>query len=96
METEEIAVVVHLYRKYIKRKKKRFWVHPMLLGRSTKGFFTFFCELRQYDEKFFNFTRMSVSSFDELLGKISDNIRGKDTSMRSCIGNEEKLLVTLR
>uniref|UniRef100_A0A1B6H8T0 DDE Tnp4 domain-containing protein n=1 Tax=Homalodisca liturata TaxID=320908 RepID=A0A1B6H8T0_9HEMI len=39
---------------------------------------------------------MSVSSFDYLLSKIADSIRGIDTAMRSCIGNEEKLLVTLR
>jgi hypothetical protein len=39
---------------------------------------------------------MSVKSFDELLKKIGDNIRGTDTAMRLCIGNEEKLLVTLR
>lgn len=97
MDVEEIAVAVHVYRHYIKRKRKRYWVHPMLQARSTRGqFFTFFCELRQYDDKFFNYTRMSVASFDGLLNKIGDSIRGTDTAMRTCVGNEEKLLVTLR
>ncbi|KAG8314835.1 hypothetical protein J6590_083513 [Homalodisca vitripennis] len=96
MDVEEIAVTVHVYRHYIKRRRRRYWIHPMLQSRPTRGqFFTFFYELRLYEETFFNYTRMSVASFDQLLNKIADSIRGTDTSMRPCIGVEEKLLVTL-
>jgi hypothetical protein len=40
-----------------KRKKKRkFWVHPLLSDRSTKGLFNlFYIDLRKYKDKFFNY-----------------------------------------
>lgn len=96
MDPVEIVVAVHVYRKYVKSKKKH-WVHPLRAERPLKGYFvTFYADLREHEEEFFNYTRMSVKSFDELLVKIAPNIRGSDTVMRLCIRNEEKLLVTLR
>ena len=101
MELEEIAASIFLYT-YIKsrkqrKKKRRFWVHPLLQDRSSKGIFCLlFNDLRKHEEKFFNFTRMSIASFDEPVLHLKDGLRGMDTNMRDSISPEEKLLVTLR
>ena len=69
----------------------------MLRERNTKGlFYSLYNDLRKYDEKFFNFTRMSTNSFDELLRYIENDIRGQNTNFRESIVPEENLLVTLR
>ncbi|PNF20160.1 hypothetical protein B7P43_G00612 [Cryptotermes secundus] len=97
MEVEEIAAIANLYYRTKRRFKRKYWVHPLLSSRSTKGMFTtFFIELRTYEEKFFSYTRMSIKSFDELLDRIRPLITGINTTMRPCISAEEKLLVTLR
>jgi hypothetical protein len=99
MEVEELACVAYLYSKVLrKRKKKRkFWVHPLLSDRSTKGLFNlFYNDLRKYEDKFFNYLRMSIKSFDELLELLQQDLTGQQTNMRECISPVEKLVVTLR
>ena len=71
--------------------------HTMFVSRLTKGLYhTLFEDLRADDRKFFNFLRMSKSSFYELLGYIKDDITGKDTELNKCFPAEEKLVLTLR
>nr|CAH7764970.1 unnamed protein product [Callosobruchus chinensis] len=48
-------------------------------------FYTLFEQLRQDDTKFFNYFRMSITSFDELHGRIKDNIQRRNTKIRNCI-----------
>lgn len=72
-------------------------VDPMLSLRESKGLYVMmFDELCADNKKFFNYFRMSKSSFFELLSLIKVDITGKDTKMRKCITPEEKLVVTLR
>lgn len=94
MEVEE-AICVYLL---LKRKRKRkYWVHPILRDRLTHGqFTTLYPKLRNYEPKFFNYLRMSINSFDELLETISEQIASFDTHMRSSVSPEEKLVITLR
>ena len=47
-------------------------------------------------EKFFNYLRMSIASFTELLELIEDDITHKDTNLRKAISPTERLLITLR
>ena len=69
----------------------------MFLERSTRGaFHLLYYELRKDDSKFFNYTRMSVESFDQLLQLIRNEIEGRNTNFRQNIRSEEKLMVTLR
>ncbi|KAL4153406.1 hypothetical protein QTP88_001239 [Uroleucon formosanum] len=99
MEVEELACVAYLCSKVVrKRKKKRkFWVHPLLSDRSTKGLFNlFYNDLRKHEDKFFNYLRMSIKSFDELLELLQQDLTGQQTNMRECISPVEKLVVTLR
>ncbi|XP_054259855.1 uncharacterized protein LOC128984546 [Macrosteles quadrilineatus] len=97
MDVEEAGALAYLFLKLRKRKKKRsFWVHPFLRDRSTRGtFFTQYQDLRNNPDKFYTYSRMSVSSFDELLGRVEEKISGQSTRLRDSIPPEEKLLLTL-
>ena len=57
---------------------------------------TLYPRLREHKTKFFNYFRMSVKSFDELLGLIQEEICSSNTMMRDSICPEEKLVITLR
>lgn len=97
MELEEAVGVIMFLRLRKRRKNRRFWIHPMLRDRSTKGvFYTLYSDLRNNPDKFFIFVRMSIASFDELLQCLKDRLTGVDTTMRDSIPPEEKLVVTLR
>lgn len=98
-DLEYLALLGLLYLRWKRKSKKnrRMWVHPIVNDRLSKGhFYTIFAEIREDEEKFFNFTRMSMASFSELLGCIKEKITKKDTRMRTCIPPEEKLVITLR
>ena len=87
-----------LYCHLKKKKKRRFWEHPLVKERlKTSLFYTLFLKEIQDDEsKFFNFVRMSKNSFYELLDLIKGAITKQDTVMRRSITPEEKLVITLR
>jgi hypothetical protein len=97
MDVEDAVIIYLLNRKKRKVKKKRYWIHPLLQERHSKGLFKgYFQDLKNHPESFFNYARMSVQSFNELLDTIRESITGTDTRMRACITPEEKLIVTLR
>ena len=78
-------------------RKRRWWTHPTLSHRLSIGnFHTSFNNHRIYPEKFFQYYRMSVTSFDELLGLIGENIVKQDTIMRQSIHPAERLVICLR
>ena len=74
------------------------WVHPLVSSRPSEGAFTLVFEgLRRDPDKFFNFFRMTVSAFDELLCTyLGEKLLKMDTNMRKAISPPEKLAVTLR
>jgi len=74
---------------------RRYWVHPLNKQRETQ-FQYFYTNIRQYPEKFFEYFRMSITSFDELLGRIRESIAKKMTVLRMPISVEERLSITLR
>ncbi|XP_069839531.1 uncharacterized protein [Dendropsophus ebraccatus] len=79
------------------KRRRRYWVHPIVSQRYRKGHFhTLYTDLRRYPEKFFNFCRMSISSYDHLLTHLRIGLTHQDTDMRRCISPEERLMVTLR
>lgn len=86
-----------VYKKYVLKNKRRYWVHPFTDSRLAKGiFYTSFENLRESPDKFFNYFRMSIKSFDELAVKISTKIKSTDTHLRLSIPPLEMLAVTLR
>ncbi|XP_045480414.1 protein ALP1-like [Harmonia axyridis] len=79
------------------RKRRQHWVHPILRDRFSTGTFeTLMGELRNDEAKFFNYFRMSFSSFDDLLGRISMDIKLQDTRFRECICPQQRLSICLR
>jgi transcription termination factor NusB len=92
---KRILAIYFLYKIPVFEKKKweeihalrrRYWVHPINTKRLTLGvFYTLFEELRNDGDKFFNYFRMSVTSFDELHDKLQNVLQRQDTVMRDCI-----------
>ena len=77
--------------------RRRYWVHPYHVERDTCDRFSkFYKNIRQYDDKFFEYYRMSKASFDELLQVLKPHISKHDTQCRKAISPEERLTITLR
>lgn len=75
---------------------RRWWVRPTNRKRWLFGLHkTLIREMREYDEEeFFRFTRMSVSTFDELLS-LTQHLLQKH-SQRESIAPDIRLYITLR
>ncbi|XP_063634897.1 putative nuclease HARBI1, partial [Cydia splendana] len=91
-----LAIAISVARRR-KMKLKSFWVHPLNDNRYLKGqFVSLYEDLRMYPDKFFNYFRMSINTFDELLALVSPRITLQDTNMRIAIPAVQRLAVTLR
>lgn len=53
-------------------------------------------DLRRDESKFFNYFRMSMTTFDDLLKRVNEDLKTHDTNMRKSITPEEKLAICLR
>ncbi|KAM5165185.1 LOW QUALITY PROTEIN: uncharacterized protein ACMZJ9_007622 [Mantella aurantiaca] len=81
----------------IRRRRRRYWVHPIVSSRPSMGeFHLLYGQMRDHPEKFADYFRMSIASFDELLSLVSEGIRRDDTNYRMAISPVERLVVTLR
>ena len=75
---------------------RRMWVHPINNLRFEKGeYFVLYADLRKYEDKFFNWYRMSTKKFDYLLKLIQRRIFRRNTNYRESISTEEQLVITL-
>lgn len=90
------AVVLYWY--YRRRRKiRRYWQHPLMAQRSREGAYSLLMsQLRGDESKFFNYFRMSMSTFDELLKLLEKDLKKQDTRWRKSICPEEKLAIFLR
>lgn len=97
-DLDEIFTFSCLTYLYLRNQQRRqLWVHPINSERQSHGhFFQLYKQLRKDNVKFFNYFRMSISSFDELLSYLENDIKRQDTNMRLAIQPEEKLVITLR
>lgn len=86
----------HTYRQF--EMKRKFQTHPINRERKKLGeYHHLFKTLRQHKDRFFEYTRMSISSFDLLLLSIEDKLQNKiHIHPNRSINAEEKLVVTLR
>lgn len=97
MERHQIIALLLLNRRRKRKRVRRMWVHPLLEKREDLGaFYLLFDELRQYETKFFNYFRMSISSFDEMHAQLKDCLQRQNTKMRNCIQPVEMIAITLR
>lgn len=89
-----------LYRRikiHQKQLNRIYWVHPINQRRDEVGIFvSLMKELRADKNKFFNYFRMSISSFDELHNRRKTTLQKQNTKMRNCIQPVEMIAVTLR
>jgi hypothetical protein len=87
MDVEE-AVYLWVFYQRMKRRRQRFrkyWVHPILRNRLTTSLYvTLYPSLRNYEPQFFNYFRMSIKSFDNLLELIKEEIKA-DANAILCI-----------
>ena len=73
------------------------WVHPLNEERTQKGeFYTDYTDHRQFDDRFFELYRMTVTQFDELLYKVGPAIVKKETNFRRPLSPEERLAIMIR
>jgi hypothetical protein len=77
---------------YKKKRRHRYWVHPLVCTRlETVQFYTLFYELREDENEFLKYFRMSLKSFDELPSLLQEEICGLETNMRRCVPPAERL-----
>lgn len=80
-----------------KAHNREWWVHPHNQKREAEDTITnLIAELRNYPEKFRNFTRMQSETFDYLLALIENVIAKQNTNFRKSITPGERLFITLR
>lgn len=94
LEVEEILLLELARRR--KRRNRRWSVRPLNVSRSLTGeFATLVLPMRDDEEKHFEYFRMSVSRFDELLRRVQPLIQHPKTH-NSPVGAFERLAVALR
>lgn len=73
------------------------WVHPLNAKYQSRDIFkNFFEDIRKFEDKFFEYYRMSVCSFDELLIILKPHISKQELPLRTTISAEERLTITIR
>lgn len=85
------AAYIIMHKCKAKKKKKRWWMRNYLVNRTYV-----FDDLRGFDGSFQNFTRMSRSDFELLLGLIGPAITRQETKFRHPIEPQRRLAITLR
>ena len=79
------------------KKQRQLWVHPIFQQRGDRGAFaTLVRELRQHEEKFKAFFRMTKEQYDTVLDAVKHDIEKKDTKYRYAISASERLAICLR
>lgn len=76
--------------------KRKHWVNDIYLKRDEEGkYVTLFKELKEQPLKFYEYFRMTPSTFEYILYGISRRLE-KYSNFRNCIDPKQKLTVTLR
>lgn len=92
-----LGYVVNKKRKRRRQTVRNYWVHPLTSQRFSKGQFHLrYGDLRTCPKRFFNYFKMSIGTFDELLEFLRPALIRSDTQMRLAISPEERLCVTIK
>ncbi|XP_056401016.1 uncharacterized protein LOC130294893 [Hyla sarda] len=79
------------------RNLRRYWVHPINQLCDDLGHIGhLYAELRRYLDKFYNFVRMPMEAFDNLLAIVGPHLQRSHTHLHKAISPMERLLITLR
>ena len=86
-----------LYRRRMKKRKKRIWVHDILQRREQLGeFHRLVRELSSHEDKFFEYFRMSEDQFLQILQLVQGDLQKNVTHYRKPISAKERLALCLR
>jgi hypothetical protein len=97
MDRNSIIALFLLYRRRKRRRNRSHWAHPVIQKREVFGAFeTVFNELRDDKNKFFNYFRMSVSSFDELHRRLKESLQRRNSKIRNCIQPVKVVAIAIR
>ena len=81
----------------IKKQVRSKWIHSAWKTRNIEGEFrTLFPHLMDDETKFYQYFRMTQSTFHKLLTKLEKKLMRKDTFWRLPIAPKERLAVCLR
>ena len=79
-----------------RNRVRTMWVHPINENREENGeFFNLYQDLRKYDDKFFQWYRMSIQQFDHVCQIVSPHIQKQYTKFRDPICAEEQFVITI-
>jgi hypothetical protein len=76
-----LLCLLHLRRRRRrKRREREFWEHPIVAARTLEGaYYTLDARLREDDRKFFNYFRMSTSTFDYIVDRLAPHFERQNT-----------------
>lgn len=89
-------IVLYYYLNRRRRNLRRFWIHPYIRNNVNCRLSVAAREMRETDNKFVGFYRMSKDSYLNLVQLIAPAINKNNTIMRECVSAEERILITLR
>ncbi|XP_071052801.1 uncharacterized protein [Onthophagus taurus] len=78
-----------------KKSKRRYWMHTLYQSREEGEYRKTSLKLRNYPEKFREYYRMDIATYDYILRAISEDIK-RYSNFRRCIEPGEKLTICLR
>ena len=94
---EESGDCLFIAQETTKKRKAKYWVHPLFGNRSRQGAFNnLIQELKDDDEKYFNYFRMSKSSYNELLHRLAPALQRQNTKFRNALTPDEQLTIAIR
>ena len=83
-----------VYKKYFLKQERQYWILPLTDSRLKKRRFRIsFADLRENPDKFINYFRMRVQTFDEHAGNISGMSKSQNTCMRLSVPPLEMLAI---
>ena len=98
MDPQQIAAVLLIMRYRKQPERKRLWMHAIQQGRNEYGEYHHLIlrDLPADPKMFFQYFRMSIDKFDELLSIVGPSIKKEDTNWRQNICPRQRLSVCLR
>ncbi|XP_023935468.2 uncharacterized protein LOC112043965 [Bicyclus anynana] len=98
MDRKKKCALLLLLRRYRKKKQRRFWVHPFITIMNPVGnyFLLKYKALKTDEKKFFEYFRMSIFSFEELLSLLSPYLQKQSYKGRIPVMPLEMIGLTIR
>ncbi len=89
--SRQAARMILCFCHFLKKRKRKYWVHPILQTREEQGEFHLLKELRNYPDHFQVYFKMSVVQFDMLLAILEPHIKRRSPNFCKSIDPEQQL-----